>query len=165
MGKAAPGVCQPRFLWGLITGCRVTAESGLAIRNANVGSSFSPLPSHLMSNPRAPPRPQCCLPPALQPLGEGSDPEGTSPGTIQHIFLLLLGSLSTRIPTQGPMSPVVWRWESSGVLCVGWRPPSSGVRGEFGASGEAGGALGMPPRCFMYQTVIRSKGQRGAKGY
>lgn len=35
-------VSRPRFLWGLITGCRVTAESSRAIRNANVGSSFSP---------------------------------------------------------------------------------------------------------------------------
>lgn len=34
----------PRFLSGLITGCRVTCESSHSIRNANAGSSFSPFP-------------------------------------------------------------------------------------------------------------------------
>lgn len=34
----------PRFLLGLITGCRVTCESSHSIRNANAGSSFSSFP-------------------------------------------------------------------------------------------------------------------------
>lgn len=54
-------------------------------------------------------------------------------------------------PSPGIPSPVVWRWESSGVLCVGWRPPSRGPQWGEGLLGGiksfwgAGGAPGDAP--------------------
>lgn len=73
---------------------------------------------------------------------------------------LMVGEL--RGPLRWPETLQSWSWAIAPA------------RGCSGAGGDARGCAGMlqlgagpgkPPRCFMYQTVIRSKGQGGAKAH
>lgn len=130
-----------------------------------------PFPEH--------PHPSAASPcPAAPRVGLGAQtrPSRDQPGTIHHMSLLLGTPLSTRIPAQAPRPP--WAGARRALGCLVWAgdPPAVLLRGCWGEQGASGGQQEPPgmlqlgtgpakaPRCFMYQTVIRSKGQRGGQG-
>lgn len=137
--------------------------------------------------PEPPDSPHCCrlllcsLCPLLdkaagqgEPLGKGlRGLRPAAPPSPWHLPppLSLFCSLTWLNPSPGTLAPADWWWESPGALCFGWGPssrhpgllPRRGMLGAVQGSSSWERGPGKPLRRFMDQTVIRSKGQGGAK--